>query len=64
LGLTRKQFAEYEPLPATIMAINYWDNVGKTKPWLEAFAAICGIEMSNSERSHVERSLFSLDADL
>jgi pyrroloquinoline quinone (PQQ) biosynthesis protein C len=48
LGLTRKDFAEYEPLPATIMAINYWDNVGKTKPWLEAFAAICGIEMSNS----------------
>ena len=39
LGLTRKDFADYEPLPATIMAINYWDNVGKTKPWLEAFAA-------------------------
>jgi pyrroloquinoline quinone (PQQ) biosynthesis protein C len=48
LGLTREDFAEYEPLPATIMAINYWDNVGKTKPWLEAFAAICGIEMSNN----------------
>jgi pyrroloquinoline quinone (PQQ) biosynthesis protein C len=48
LGLTREDFAKYEPMPATIMAINYWDNVGKTKPWLEAFAAICGIEMSNN----------------
>lgn len=42
-GLTRKNVAEDEPLPATIMAINCWDNVGKTKSWLEACAAICGI---------------------
>lgn len=49
LGLTREEFDNHEPMPATIMAIHYWDNLGRTKPWLESFAAICGLEMSNNE---------------
>jgi pyrroloquinoline-quinone synthase len=48
LGLSREQITSHEPMPVTLMAINYWDNAGKTKPWLEGFAAICGIEISNN----------------
>ena len=48
LGLTREQIVKHDPMPATIMAINYWDNSGKTKSWLEGFAAICGLEISNN----------------
>src|SRR5688572_11678053 len=48
LGLNREQIVKHDPMPATIMAINYWDNAGKTKSWLEGFAAVCGLEISNN----------------
>lgn len=48
LGLTREQIVNHDPMPATLMAINYWDNAGKINSWLEGFAAVCGLEISNN----------------
>jgi pyrroloquinoline quinone (PQQ) biosynthesis protein C len=45
LGATEMEIREYVPLTVTTMALHYFDNVSRTKPWLEAFAAIACLEM-------------------
>ena len=40
LGATDEQTRNHEPLIVTTMALHYFDDVSRTKPWLEAFAAI------------------------
>ncbi len=29
------------------MAVHYWDNISRTKPWLEGFAAVGALELTN-----------------
>jgi len=45
LGANEKQIREYVPLIVTTMALHYFDNASRTKPWLEAFAAIGCLEL-------------------
>jgi pyrroloquinoline quinone (PQQ) biosynthesis protein C len=45
LGATQDQILQYEPLITTTMALQYFDNVSRTKTWLEAFAAIGVLEL-------------------
>jgi len=45
LGLTRDEIIDYEPTITMQMALNYWDNISRTKPWLEGFAAVGGLEI-------------------
>ena len=47
LGLKREEIIHYQPSISMRMALHYWDNVSRTKPWLEGFAAIGGLEVSN-----------------
>ena len=47
LGLTREEVLNYEPTISTQMALSYWDLMSRTKPWVEAFAAIGGLELVN-----------------
>jgi len=47
LGLRREEILGYVPSIPMLMAVHYWDNVSRTKPWLEAFAAIGGLELTN-----------------
>lgn len=48
LGLPRQEVMRYGGQIHTRMALNYWDNATRTKPWLEAFAAVGGLELTNS----------------
>ena len=45
LGADERQIREYVPMVVTTMALHYFDNCSRTKPWLEAFAAIACLEM-------------------
>jgi pyrroloquinoline quinone (PQQ) biosynthesis protein C len=45
LGADEQQIRNYVPLIVTTMALHYFDNVSRTKPWLEAFAAIGVFEL-------------------
>lgn len=45
LGAGEQQIRNYVPLIVTTMALHYFDNVSRTKPWLEAFAAIGVFEL-------------------
>src|ERR1700677_3854233 len=45
LGASEQQIRKYVPMIVTTMALHYFDNVSRTKPWLEAFAAIACLEM-------------------
>jgi len=45
LGVTQKAIREHEPLISTTMALCYFDNVARTKPWLEAFAGLGCLEL-------------------
>jgi pyrroloquinoline quinone (PQQ) biosynthesis protein C len=45
LGASEADIRDYEPLIVTTMALNYFDHVSRTRPWLEAFAAIALLEM-------------------
>jgi len=47
LGLRREEILNYVPGIPMRMAVHYWDNVSRTKPWLLAFAAIGGLELTN-----------------
>ena len=48
LGATRDEVYNYKPSMHMLTALRYWDNASRTKPWLEAFAAIGGLEIQNS----------------
>jgi pyrroloquinoline quinone (PQQ) biosynthesis protein C len=45
LGLDEAYVREYAGHIATRMGLAYWDNVSRTRPWLEGFAAIAGLEI-------------------
>jgi pyrroloquinoline quinone (PQQ) biosynthesis protein C len=45
LGASEQRIREYVPMIVTTMALHYFDNVSRTRPWLEAFAAIACLEM-------------------
>jgi pyrroloquinoline quinone (PQQ) biosynthesis protein C len=45
LGLAEEAVRSYGGHIVTRMAIAYWDNASRTKPWLEAFAAVGGLEI-------------------
>ena len=49
-GAERQDVYDYTPSITQIMATHYWDNVSRTKPWLEAFAAVGGLEFTNSAK--------------
>ncbi|MEE8519630.1 MAG: iron-containing redox enzyme family protein [Dehalococcoidia bacterium] len=44
LGLERDFVYGYRGKPYTKMALAYWDSSSRGKPWLEAFAAVGGLE--------------------
>ena len=46
LGLTREEIINYEPSLTMQMALNYWDNISRTRPWIEGFAGIGGLELN------------------
>jgi pyrroloquinoline quinone (PQQ) biosynthesis protein C len=50
LGLDRQAVYDYQPSMHMLTGLHYWDNVSRTKSWLEGFAAIGGIEFQNSGR--------------
>jgi pyrroloquinoline-quinone synthase len=51
LGLTRRQITDYRASPPTLAATSYWDNTARTRPWLEAFAALVCLEIRTSVRA-------------
>ena len=48
LGYGRDYVRAYQGKVHTQMAIAYWDQASRTKPWLEAFAAVGGLEVVNN----------------
>lgn len=44
LGLNRKFINGYEGATYTRMALAYWDRASRAWPWLDAFAAVAGLE--------------------
>jgi len=51
IGLTRNQINDYQASPTTVAATSYWDHTARTRPWLEAFAALVCIEIRTSQRA-------------
>lgn len=51
LGLNRNEIHSYQASPGTLAAVSYWDNVARTRPWLEGFAALVCIEIRTSVRA-------------
>jgi pyrroloquinoline quinone (PQQ) biosynthesis protein C len=47
VGLSREEVLNHEPSIPMRMGIHYWDNVSRTRPWLEGFAAIGALELTN-----------------
>lgn len=50
LGLDRQSVYDYKPSMHMLTGIHYWDNISRSRSWLEGFAAIGGIEFQNSGR--------------
>ena len=49
LGVDRQFVYNYNGAPVTMMRVAYCDWVSRTKPWLEAFAAIAGNEVARGK---------------
>jgi len=66
LGLTRPQINNYQASPVTVAATSYWENVARTRPWLEGFAALVCLEIRTSQRAmgshYQEKTVRSSDA--
>jgi pyrroloquinoline quinone (PQQ) biosynthesis protein C len=45
--MTREEVLNQVPSIPMRMGIHYWDNVSRTRPWLEGFAAVGGLELTN-----------------
>jgi pyrroloquinoline quinone (PQQ) biosynthesis protein C len=45
LGASEAQIRNHEPMIVTTMAMRYFDDISRTLPWLEAFAAIAVLEL-------------------
>lgn len=48
VGLTRQQINGYQASATTVMATSYWENVARTRPWIESFAAFACLEIRTS----------------
>jgi Iron-containing redox enzyme len=48
LGLTPEDFARIEPVPGAQASFYAWIHIAKSRPWLEAIAASCVLEIRNS----------------
>ncbi len=49
-GAKRQDVYDYTPSITQIMATAYWDDISRTRPWLEAFAGVGGLEFTNNAR--------------
>jgi len=49
-GADRQDVYDYKPSITQIMATHYLDNISRTRPWLEAFAGVGGLEFTNSAK--------------
>ena len=49
VGLTRDDFARSRPADGVQVACYAWLHLARDKPWLEAFAASCILEIANSD---------------
>jgi len=47
LGMTREEVLSHVPSIPMRMGIHYWDNVSRTRPWLEGFTAVGALELTN-----------------
>ncbi|HWP56740.1 MAG TPA: iron-containing redox enzyme family protein [Candidatus Acidoferrales bacterium] len=47
LGLARAEVLNHTPSIPMLMGVHYWDNISRTRPWLEGFAAIGALELTN-----------------
>jgi pyrroloquinoline quinone (PQQ) biosynthesis protein C len=47
LGLSREEVLNHVPSIPMRLGIHYWDNLSRTRPWLEGFAAIGALELTN-----------------
>ena len=62
LGVPEDEVRAYPGDIYTIVAMHYWDNVSRTKPWLEAFAAIPSQELYKADRIRKKFGQPSVDA--
>ena len=51
VGLTRQEIHDYPASPVTVAATSYWENVARTRPWLEAFATFACLEIRTSRQA-------------
>jgi pyrroloquinoline quinone (PQQ) biosynthesis protein C len=51
LGLTSQEIQDYQASPVTVAATRYWENVARTRPWLEAFATFACLEIRTSRQA-------------
>jgi pyrroloquinoline quinone (PQQ) biosynthesis protein C len=49
-GADRKSVYAYQPSYEMLTAVAYWDNISRTRSWLEAFAGIGGLEFLNNAK--------------
>lgn len=47
LGLSRDEILNHIPCVPMRIGVHYWDNVSRTLPWLEGFAAVGALELTN-----------------
>jgi len=47
LGMSREEVLNHIPSIPMRMGILYWDNISRTRPWLEGFAAVVALELTN-----------------
>ena len=47
LGMSREEVLNHVPSIPMRMGIHYWDNISRTRPWLEGFAAVGALELTN-----------------
>ncbi len=47
LGMTREEVLNHAPSIPLRMGVHYWDNMSRTRPWLEGFAAVGSLELTN-----------------
>ncbi len=48
-GISRSEIYSTEPTPGILACINAWDNMTRTLGWLPGYAAIAGLEITQSE---------------
>lgn len=48
-GISRQEIFDTEPTPPILACINAWENLTRTAGWLPGFAAIAGLEITQSE---------------